>query len=129
MAHGGGQGWSNWICYQLPPVPELLTISFWLGIFLAKMMALSRPCLPFMFNLAAGAPFVLLAALDLGVTLTRRPDTHSLQGPLNGRQPEQRLYWSPKTSLVLLGLHFVAVGVMNRFDMLCSPPPAGFQSW
>lgn len=107
----------------------MLTMSFWLGIFLAKMMALARPCLPFMFNLAAGVPFVLLAALDLGVTLTRRLDAPSYEGPLNRRQPQRRLDWSPRTSLVLLGLHFVVVGVLDWCDVLCSPPPNGLEAW
>ena len=129
IAYEGDQGWSNWICYQLPPVSELLTISFWLGLFLAKMLALARPCLPFMFNLAAGLPFVVLAALDLGVTLTRQSDGTSHEGSLNRRLPERRVDWSPRTSLVLLGLHFVVVGVMNWFEVLCSPPPDGLQTW
>lgn len=123
--HGSGHGASNWIYRQLPPMSELLTISFWLGIFLAKMLALTRPCLPFMFNLAAGLPLVLLAALDLGVTLTRRSSGILDEHASNRAQSGRHLDWGPRTSLVLVGLHFLFAGAMDRFDVLCSPPPDG----
>ena len=123
------QGSSSRLYRQLHPLSELLRISFWLGLFLAKMMALARPCQPFMFNLATGLPLVLLAALDLGVTLTRRSNVGLDEASSNRARLERRLDWGPRTSLVLVGVHFLFAVVMDRLDMLCNPPPGGLAGW
>lgn len=129
VGHAGGRSWFAWGYQQLPSALELLTISFWVGIFLAKMAALTRPCLPFMFNMAMGLPLILLAALDLGVALTR----HSSEMPgdlsLNRGHPRRHLDWSPRTSLMLLGFHFLSAGVLGHLNMLCSPPPGEWAAW
>lgn len=122
---GTGSGWSSWFNRQLPPPYELLTISFWVGSFLAKMAALTKPCLPFMFNLATGLPLILIAALDLGAAVTRRSSGH-WDGSMDRAHLGRRLDWSTKTSLALLGLHFLSAWALNRFGVLCSPPPVGW---
>ena len=121
---GEGSGWSS-LFRQLPPPYELLTILFWVASFLAKMAALTMPCLPFMFNLATGLPLILVAALDLGAAVTRRSGGHR-DGTADRAHPRWRLDLGTKTSLVLLGLHFLSAWVLDRFGVLCSPPPIGW---
>ena len=121
---GAGSGWSSWF-RQLRSPYELMTILFWMASFLAKMAALTMPCLPFMFNLATGLPLILVAALDLGAAVTRRSGGH-WDGTADRAHPGWRLGLGTKTSLALLGLHFLSAWVLDRFGVLCSPPPIGW---
>lgn len=118
---GTGSDWSSWFNRQLPPPRELLTATFWVGSFLAKMAALTRPCLPFVFNLATGLPLILIAALDLGAAVARRSGGH-WDGSVDRVHPGRRLDWGTKTSLALLGFHFLSAWALNWFGLLCNPP-------
>lgn len=118
---GTGSGWTSWFNRQLPPPYELLTTTFWVVSFLAKMAALTRPCLPFVFKLTTGLPLILIAALDLGATVTRRSSGH-WDGSVDRAHPGPRLDWGTKTSLVLLGFHFLSAWALNQLGLLCNPP-------
>ncbi|SPO07700.1 related to human P1/eIF-2a protein kinase [Cephalotrichum gorgonifer] len=122
-------GWWYRLNQQLP-ISELLAVSAWIGLFLMKMVALAKPCLPFMFNLSAGLPLTVLAALDLGVAITRRAGRASGLLAINRAHAEHHtLDWSPRTSLSLLGLHFLSIWGLTRFELLCRPPPDEWLAW
>jgi len=97
-----------------------------LGLFLAKMVTLSRPCWPYMVNWRVGAALVAVAGMDLGipvrrgVALPRQPPT---SGPPDRDEGATafgggRRDW--RVSAVLLAVHFLVLAAVSRWGALCA---------
>lgn len=82
--------------------------------FAIKMYSLTRPCFPYLLSHRVGTPLVALAALDLGLP----QGIHFLPAMETGRSRQHRA-WSMGVSLLLLALHFTALWVAWRQDVLC----------
>ncbi|KAK1996409.1 kinase-like protein [Colletotrichum falcatum] len=95
-----------------------------LGLFLSKMLSLTRPCWPFMASPNIAAPLVILAALDLGLASAgARPP--SRYGQESSRRLSNGLPWAwgLRGSIVLVILHMVVLWVSSRWNSLCMPGP------
>lgn len=98
-----------------------------LGIFLGKVVSLTRPCWPYMVDPWLGSVLLLLGGLDLGSTVTPPPSNSSLyliprratwddagqNGPGFGLR-------DVRLSVLLVILHFVILWVANRSGPLCA---------
>ncbi|KAF7561461.1 hypothetical protein G7046_g2682 [Stylonectria norvegica] len=92
-----------------------------LGLFLVKVMSLTRPCWPYMINPSVAVPLIAAAALDLG--LPRLAVSSSRMQPRSQLVPASPRAWGLGTSLVLLVLHFSALWMASRRQVLCAAPP------
>ena len=101
-----------------------------LGLFLAKMASLSKPCWPYMVNVGIGGTLVAIAGLDLSIT-GRRGTINRRNGGFRavaGRDehPLGRWNWDLKASFTLFILHFLVLWVASRWGTLC---PLSQEAW
>ncbi|KXH41288.1 hypothetical protein CSAL01_07012 [Colletotrichum salicis] len=98
-----------------------------LGLFLSKMLSLTRPCWPYVVSPNVGAPLVILAALDLGLagagTWPMTPYERETGRRLSNGLPWT---WGLRGSVVLAILHLVVLWVGGRYNSLCT---AGHGTW
>ena len=107
------------------PTHPLLSYLIRLGLFIIKMMSLTRPCWPFMISSNIAIPLVGLAALDLGLPRLTAPWPG--YGDYLSRNPRA---WGFSTSLVLVALHFTSLWVALGWDTLCvAKPHETWQEW
>lgn len=90
---------------------NLVTIGYFtrLGIFLAKVASLMKPCWPYVPGLEVAVPLIAIAALDL------RP-TPGYNREYSGRRPSA---WTLGTSVTLMVLHVWVLWCARRWGMLC----------
>ncbi|KAK1585216.1 kinase-like domain-containing protein [Colletotrichum navitas] len=111
---------SQLIRYNAGPLLAVLR----LGLFLSKMLSLTRPCWPFMASPNIAAPLVILAALDLGLASAgARPLAR--YGQETGRRMSNGLPWAwgLRGSVVLVILHMIVLWVGSRWNSLCMSRP------
>jgi hypothetical protein len=96
---------------------ESLVAIIRLGIFVIKIVTMTRPCWPYMININVGIPLMVLAGMDLGILNTGgMVVSRSPSG--TGRHeftPASRLAWDLWTSVALLALHMLALWITSKW--------------
>ena len=99
---------------------------FRLGLFLVKMVTLSRPCWPYMVNWGIGATLVAVAGMDLGIPISRGgalPRKPPAGGPLARNESSvtsNGWTWDWRVSVLLLMVHFLVLAAASRWGALCA---------
>lgn len=107
---------------------SMVNYSVRMALFVAKLVALTRPCWPYMVRAEVGIPLVAMAAMDLRVpdaagSLLARRGSH---GQIEFGAPWYRgLSWS----VVLLAAHLLILWVARRWDTLCVESRQNWQEW
>jgi hypothetical protein len=109
-----------------------------LGLFLLKIVSLTRPCWPYSINPRIGASLVTVAALDLGIPVATTANNRGRDlmpgGPRDsrgGEGPALRSHalpshdsswwqWGLVTSALLFLLHFFVLWLTSRFGAMCA---------
>ncbi|KAF4120383.1 Serine/threonine protein kinase [Geosmithia morbida] len=93
-----------------------------MGLFIIKLMTLTRPCWPYMVKVEMGIPLVVMAVMDFrdsdvsGWLVTR----HNNHGHVEfGSPPWHR---GLMLSLVLLAVHFLLLWLAHSWEALCVKP-------
>ncbi|GAW25752.1 putative calcium-dependent protein kinase [Rosellinia necatrix] len=106
-----------------------ILLCYKLILFLIKMASLTRVCWPFMVNVSIGIPLISAAALDLAVTSGTSNVIIDGGRPRFSARTSPVWHWGWKGSLILLALHFLALGATSRWGGLCVSAREGWVDW
>lgn len=100
------------ISTRFGPAGNRLESVFRLTLFFLKVFTLTRPCWPYVITLEVGMPLILMAAIELGwPTSTSNYDWDGTR---------HRVSFS--THIALLAVHFTALWIARRWNIICTPP-------